>query len=83
MELFGKKRLGYCSRCGNPVDLKKDVYCMRCGIQLQKIRKGKKLGLFKIIVILLVILAVFGAVRYYQGKTIIPDLSFFGNFTLK
>ena len=83
MALLGKKRTGFCPKCGSLIDLKHDAYCMRCGYQLHKRKKGKKLSLIKIIIIILIILAAIAAVRYYQGKPLLPDLSIFKNISGK
>lgn len=71
--------MGFCPRCGSAIDLKHDAYCMRCGYQLHKRKKGKRLGIFKVLIIILIILAVIATVRYFQGKPIIPDFSILKN----
>lgn len=81
MGIFKKKSKGFCPKCGNPVDLVHDVFCMRCGYQIQKRKQKKKGSLFKIIIIILIIIAAFVGIRIYLGKPPIPDLSVLKNLT--
>ena len=83
MAIFRKKKGGFCPQCGNQVDFKHDHYCMKCGYALPVRKKGRKLGLIKIILIILIILAGIVAIRAYQGKPLIPDFSLLRNLSGK
>ncbi len=82
MAFLKKKRQGFCPQCGSPFH-PEDLYCMKCGHYLKKRKKGKKMGITALVIIILIFLALFIGIRIFQGKPPLPDLGIFKNLTGK
>jgi predicted nucleic acid-binding Zn ribbon protein len=64
-----KKDVKFCPRCGTPNNLA-DAYCIKCGYSFRK--RGKKVGLIQILVVILLVIAGWVGLRIFLKKPIIP-----------
>lgn len=75
----GKKGTKFCPKCG--AELKEDdTFCTSCGYNFEQ-RKKKKFNIKMIIAVIILFIIAFLAIRYFQGKPIIPNIGFFKNMT--
>ncbi len=85
MRLFGKKKAEskFCPVCGTKLK-SDDDYCVTCGYSfVARQKKSKPLRWKNIIIVLLIILALYLAGRYFNGLPMIPvSIADAFNFTM-
>jgi len=65
---MGKKKR-YCPKCGASLK-KSDKYCTKCGYSF---KKRKKIKIKNIVLVIIIILIIWTAIRLISGKPIIPQ----------
>ncbi len=66
-----KRKHKYCPKCGKATDINDD-YCTRCGYSFRG-KQHKKIGLKKILLGALVVLAIWIVLRIVLKKPVVPD----------